>query len=119
MAEKPEISLTVKPPKKTKAPTGNPASTLRLVALHQNSGALHRPGELARGIPHIYPADPRSEASERRKEFGNFPTNSSECFCVMDAPEIYHSPGLVVVSEFLPAIQASDVGSSAIAGSPG
>jgi len=32
----------------------------------------------------------------------------------MDAPEIYQSPGLVVVSEFLTAIQASDVASSAI-----
>jgi hypothetical protein len=31
----------------------------------------------------------------------------------MDAPEIYQSPGLVVVSEFLTAIQASDVGSTA------
>jgi len=55
-----------------------------------------------------------SETSKRRKEFNNFPSNSCQCFCVMHAPEIYQPSGLVVVSELLTAIQASDVGPSAI-----
>src|ERR1700720_239628 len=63
------------------------------------------------------PANVRSEISKRRKQFSNFPTNSCQRFFVMDAPEIHHSPGLVVVSEFLAAIEASDVGSRAIPGS--
>jgi hypothetical protein len=45
-----------------------------------------------------------SETSERRKEFLKSPTNSCQCFCVMDAPEIYQASGPVVVSEFLTAI---------------
>jgi hypothetical protein len=57
-------------------------------------------------------ADACGEASERRKEFSKPPTKSCQCFCVMDAPEIYHAAGPVVVSEFLTAIQASDVASS-------
>jgi hypothetical protein len=80
------------------------------MALRQNSEAMHGPGTLARN-PHVQLADACSETSERRKEFMNSPTNSCQCFCVMDAPEIYHVAGPVVVSEFLTAIQASDVAS--------
>ena len=93
--------------------TGNQALRLSPLALRKNSEAVHGPDKLTRRNPHIQPAEPCSETSKRRKESTNFPTDSGPCFCVMDAPEIYQSPGLVVVSEFLTAIQASDVSSSA------
>ena len=95
-------------------PHANRASRLSVMTPRQNSGALRGPGKLTYRNSHIQPAHPCSEIWERRKEFTNFPTNCCQCFCVTDAPEIYHSPGLVVVREFLTAIQASDVGSSAI-----
>src|SRR5882762_167688 len=94
--------------------TGNRASSLSPLALRQNSEALHGLDKLTHRNPHIQPAQPCSETSKRRKESLHCPANSCPCFCVMDAPEIYQSTGLVVVSEFLTAIQASDVGSSAI-----
>jgi hypothetical protein len=101
-------------PTGTKASTGNQASRRSLVALRQNSEAVHGLDKLTHRNPHIQPADPYSETSKGRKESINSPTNSCQCLCVMDAPEIYYSPGLVVVSEFLTAIQASNVRSSAI-----
>ena len=85
-----------------------------LLTLRQNSEAVHGPGKLIGGNFYIQPADACSETSNRRKESSNFPANSCQCFCVTDAPEIHQSPGLVVVSEFLTAIQARDVGSSAV-----
>ena len=82
-----------------------------LLALRQNSKGADR---LTLRNPHVQPANHCSETSKRRKEFNNSPANSCQCFCVMDAPEIYQPSGLVVVSELLTAIQASDVGPSAI-----
>ena len=87
------------------------ASSLSPLALHRNSKAMHGPDKLTHRNP-IQPADSCSETFNRRKESINSPTNSCQCFCVMDAPEIYQSPGFVVVGEFLTTIQASDVGSS-------
>jgi len=84
------------------------------MALRQNSEGVHGHGKLTYRNFHIQPGGPSSEASNRRKESINSPTNSCQCFCVTDAPEIDQSPGLVVVSESLTAIQASDVGSPAI-----
>ncbi|PYX67638.1 MAG: hypothetical protein DMG78_27255 [Acidobacteria bacterium] len=84
------------------------------MALRQNSEAMRGPDKLTHRNPHIQPADPCSETSKRRKEFINYPTNSRQYFCVIGAPEIYELPGLVVVNEFLTAIQANDVGSSAM-----
>ena len=84
------------------------------MALRQNFEAVHGPDKLTSRNPYIQPADPCSETSKRRKESSNFPTNSCQCFCVTDAPEIHQSSGLVVVNEFLTAIQASDVRSPAI-----
>src|SRR5467141_1340525 len=75
--------------------TGNRASRLSLLALRQNSEAVHGPDKLTHRNPHIQPAEPCSETSKRRKESINSPTNSCQCFCVMDAPEIYLSTGLV------------------------
>ncbi len=89
------------------------AQRLSLLALGQNSEAVHGPDKLTDRSPQLQPAEPRSEASKRRKEFINSPTNPCQCFCVMDAPEIYQSAGLVVAGEFLTAVQASDVGSPA------
>ena len=94
--------------------TGNQASKCALLALRQNSEAVHGPEKLTHRNPHIQPANACSDTSKRRKESIKSPTNSCQCFCVMDAPEIYQLPGLVVVGEFLTAIQASDVGSSGI-----
>lgn len=88
-------------------------SRLPLLALRQNSEAVHGPDTLPHRNLHIQPADLCAETSKSRKESINSPTNSCPCFCVTDAPEIYQSPGLVVVGEFLTAIQASDVGFSA------
>jgi len=85
-----------------------------LLPLHQNSEAVQGPEKLTHRDPHIQPADPCNETAKGREESANSPTNSCPCFCVMDAPEIGQSPGLAVESEFLTAIQASDVGSSAI-----
>src|SRR5205814_8180397 len=82
--------------------------------MRQNSEAVHEPDKLTHRNPHIQPADTCSQTSKRRKEPINSSTNSSQCFCDMDAPEIHQSPGLVVVSELLTAIQASDVGFAAI-----
>jgi hypothetical protein len=79
-------------------------SILVLVALRQNSGALHGPDNLGPRSPEIQFAGPCSESSHRRKEFTKFPANHRKCFCVVNAPEIHDSPGLVVVSEFLAAI---------------
>src|ERR1700730_2603191 len=93
--------------------TGNQASRLSLLALHESSEAVQGPDKLTHRNPHIQSADPCSETSKNRKDSSNAPTNSCQCFCVMDAPEIYQPPGLVVVSEFLTAIHASDVGCSA------
>jgi hypothetical protein len=88
---------------------GNLAARLTLMAFRQNSEAVHGPGTVARRNPHMQLAHACSETSERRKEFMNSSTNSCQCFCVMDTPEIYEVAGPVVVSEFLTAIQASDV----------
>jgi hypothetical protein len=93
--------------------TGYQASRLSPLVLHHNSKAVHGPVELIRN-PHIQPAGSCGETSKRRKESSNSSSNSCQCFCVMDAPEICQAPGLVVVSEFLTAVQASDVSSSAI-----
>ena len=87
------------------------ASTLSPLALHQNAKATHGPDKLTHRNP-IQPADPCSETSNRRKDSINSPTDSCHFFCVMDAPEIYQSPGFVVVGEFLTTIQAGDVVSS-------
>src|SRR5271155_590623 len=92
--------------------TGNLASGLTLLALRQNSEALHGPDTLTHRGPHFQLAAPRSETSEWRKESLKSPTNSCQCFRVVDAPEIYQVAGPVVVSEFLTAIQTSDVASS-------
>jgi len=86
------------------AVTGNQTSRFSPLASRQNSQATHRPGKLSRWNPHIQPAGAGSETSNRQKETINSPTSSCQGFCVMDAPEIYHSPGLGVVSEFLTAI---------------
>jgi len=88
------------------------------LALRQNSEAVQGPDDVTRRNPHIHPADPCNETSKKRKESNNSPTNCCQCFCVMDAPEIYQLSGLVVVSEFSTAIQASDVGFSAMDRSP-
>ena len=93
--------------------TGNLASRLTLMALRQNSQTVYGPGALTHRNPHMELTDACSETSERRKEFIDSPTNPCQCFCVVDAPEIHHAAGPVVVSEFLTAIQASDVASSA------
>jgi hypothetical protein len=90
--------------------TGNLALRLTLMARRQNSEGVQGPGTLTHRNLRIQPADPRSKTSKRRKESINSPTNSCQCFCVMDTPEIYEVAGPVVVSEFLTAIQASDVG---------
>jgi hypothetical protein len=83
------------------------------LALRHNPESVHGLDKLTDRIPHVQ-ADPRSETSKRRKESRNSPANSCQCFSVVNAPEIYQSAGQVVVSKFLTAIQASDVGSSAI-----
>ena len=93
--------------------TGYQASRPSPLALHQNSEATHGPVKLIRN-PHIHPAESCGEPSKRRKHSLNSSSNSCQRFCVMDAPEICQLPGLVVVSEFLAAVQASDVSSSAI-----
>jgi hypothetical protein len=93
--------------------TGNQASRLCPLVLRQNSEATHGPVELTRN-PHIHPAESCSEPSKRRRQSLNSPAYSCHRFCIADAPEIYQSSGLVVVFEFLTAIQASDVRSSAI-----
>jgi len=92
----------------------NLAPRLRLMTLRQNSQAVRGPDQLAHRNPGIQPADLCSETSKVRKKFTDSPANSCQCFWVMDAPEIYQSPGLGVVNKFLTAIQASDVCSSAI-----
>jgi len=107
MMEGPEITLLAK------------SSTLSLVALNQKSDPVHGLGKLTDRNPQTYPANPRTETPNRRKEFINLPPNSRQCFWIMNAPEIHHSHGRVVVREFLPAIQTSDVGSLAIVGSAG
>lgn len=94
--------------------TGNLALRLALVALRQNTEAVQGPETLTYRNLHLPPADPCGQTSERSKESMSSPTNSCQRFCVMDAPEIHQATGPVVVSEFLTAIQASDVGSSAI-----
>src|SRR5580658_2339721 len=92
--------------------TANLASGLALLAFRQNSEAVHGPDTLTHRGPPIQLAAPCSETSEGRKESLKSPTNSRKCFRVMDAPEIYQVAGPVVVSEFLTAIQTSDVASS-------
>jgi hypothetical protein len=84
------------------------------LALRQNSEAVQGPDNLTHVNPHIQPANPGNETSKRGKETNNASTNFCQRFCVMDAPEIYQSPALVVVSEFLTAVQTSDVGFSAM-----
>jgi hypothetical protein len=93
------------------------APRLSHLALRQNSEAVHRFDKFTHRIPNVKTADPCRETSKRRKEFIYPPANSCQSFCVMDAPEIYQAPGLVVVSEFLTAIQANDVSFSAKDGS--
>jgi len=92
---------------------GNLATSLGPLALRQNSEVVHGLDKLTHRSPHIQLAKTCGEASKRRKEFSNSPAHSCQCFCVMDAPEIYQSPGLVVVSELLTAIEANQVGFSA------
>jgi hypothetical protein len=87
---------------------------LGLLALRQNPETLHGPDRLTHRNPHIQLAGLWSEASKRRKKSVNSPASSCQYFCVAQAPEIDQSPGLMVVSKFLTAIQASDVGSSSI-----
>ena len=87
------------------------------MVLGRNSEAVNGRDKFTPRNPQMKLADACSENSKRRKEFTDFPTNSRKCFGVMDAPKIHHSSGLVVVSEFLAAIEASDVGSTAKAGS--
>ena len=86
-------------------------SSLSPLALHQNSEGMHGPDKFSHLNP-LQPADPCSETLNGRKESINPATNSCHCFCVMDSPEIYQSPGFVVVGEFLTTIQARDVGYS-------
>jgi len=90
------------------------SSRLGLLALRQDSETVQEPDNLRHRNPHIQPANSCNETSKRGKETNNASTNFCQRFCVMDAPEIYQSPALVVVSEFLTAIQASDVGFSAM-----
>src|SRR5580693_954375 len=92
--------------------TGNLSLALTLLALRQNFEAMHGPDTLTHRSSPIQAPASCSETSERRKESLKSPTNSCQCFCVMDAPEIYQVAGPVVVSEFLTAIQTSDVASS-------
>jgi hypothetical protein len=93
---------------------GNQASRLSLWVLAHNSEAVRGADKLAHPNLHIQPADPCDETTKRRKQSVNSPTNSCQCFCVMDAPEIYQSPGLGVIRESFTAIQASNVCSSAV-----
>src|ERR1700719_3343172 len=93
---------------------GNRASIFGVLVLRQNSEAVHGTDKLLQRNPQIQPAEPCSETSSRRKESMHSPTNTCQSFWVMDAPEIHHLPGLVVVSEFVTAIQASDVAAPAI-----
>jgi hypothetical protein len=89
------------------------APRLSPLALRQNSEVVHRLDKFTHRIPSVKTADPYRETSKRRKEFIYLPANACQRFCVMDAPEIYQASGLVVVSEFLTAIQANDVSFSA------
>ena len=111
----PELRLI--PGRPRQSSSANRSSRFILVAFGQNSEAVHGPRQLIHRNPHLQPAEPRSKASKRRKEFIDSPANSCQCFCVMDAPEIYQPPGLMVVSKFLTAVQASDVGFPAMDGS--
>jgi len=92
----------------------NHASRLSLSALRQNSEGVQGADRLTLRNRHVQPANQCSETSKRRKELNNSPANSGHCLCVMDAPEVYQPTGLVVISELFTAIQASDVGPSAI-----
>jgi hypothetical protein len=85
------------------------APGLSRLALRQHSEAVHRFDKFTHRIPNVKTAAPCRETSKRRKEFIYPPAKSCQSFCVMDAPEIHQAPGLVVVSEFLTAIQANDV----------
>ena len=80
----------------------------------QSYDAEHVPGKPAHRNRHIQRVHPWSELSKRQKEPINSPANSGQRFGVTHAPEIYQSPGLGVVSESFAAVQASDVGFSAI-----
>src|SRR5438445_2356932 len=80
----------------------------------QSYDAEYVPRKPAHRNRHIQRVHPWSELSKRQKESINSPANSCQRFCVTHAPEIYQSPGLGVVSESLAAVQASDVGFSAI-----
>jgi hypothetical protein len=84
------------------------------LVLRQNSEAAQGPVNLTHRNLHIQPANPGNETSKRGKEINNASTNFRQRLCVMDAPEIYQSPALVIVSEFLTAVQTSDVGFSAM-----
>jgi hypothetical protein len=97
--------------------TGNLASRLGPVALHHRSQVVHRSANCAQRNPYIQPAQPRRESSNWRKEFCYFPSNSGPRLNVVDAPVIDQPSGIVVVGEFLPAIQASNIGSRAVVGS--
>jgi hypothetical protein len=90
------------------------SSRLGLLALGQNSEAVQGPDNLTHRSLGIQPASSGHETPKKRKETNHASPNFCQRFCVMDAPEIYQSPAVVVVSEFLPAVQTSDVGFSAI-----
>ena len=97
---------------------GLQALRLSLLALRQNSETTHETAQLTHRNPHIQPSNPCSETSKRREESINSPTNSCQRFCVMNAPKIYQLPAFAIECEFLAAIQAPDVGPSAIDKSP-
>ena len=61
-------------------------------------------------------SDTCSEVSKRRKKSVKFSPKSCQRFRVMDTPEIHELSGLRIESEALTAVQARDVGSSAIEG---
>src|SRR5579859_765136 len=111
----PELRLIQVRPRQSSS--GNRSSSFISVAFRQNSEAVHGPHQLIHRNPHLQPAEPCSKASKRRKKFINSPANSCPCFRVMDAPEVYQPPGLMVVSKFLTAVQACDVGFPAMDGS--
>ena len=82
----------------------------------QNCEAVDGSDKLVHRNSHMQRSDTCSEVSKRRNKFVEFSTKSCQRFRVMDTPEIHELPGLRVVSEALTAVQARDVGSSAIEG---
>src|SRR5579859_4623328 len=90
------------------------ALRLGLMAPRQDSWVVRGPDNLTHQNPCLLPANPRGEPSKRRKLTTDCLANSSQRFCIMDAPEIRHAPGFGVANEFFAAIQASDIGFSAM-----